>query len=290
MAASDPDTDCLNRAGARWGIERLYSGYREMLDREELDLVSVCTPTATHGEVLSDLLRSGRAYGILMEKPIATTLEEAQGLIELAADSPAVVSVNYGRRFCPVYRQVAREIQQERFGKLQYAHAVYTKGLYHNGTHLIDLLRWMMGEPLELTPMELVRDGGDPILSLRLTWGHGVTAWLQGADHEAFNLFELDLVFTKGRLRFVDQGHWLERYSVEDLTSTYGFRQIAPHPTRQRTAFDESIRFALKDLIQAIEQGHPPHCTLQDGREAMALAAQAVRKMEQVVGLIHGSH
>ncbi len=276
VAASDLNENRLAKAGARWGIDRLYTNYHEMLDREKLDLVSICTPTETHVEVLGSLLEHGRTAGILMEKPTAATLKDAVHLAKRAASSPTTVSVNYGRRFCPAYQQVAREIQQGRLGRLQFIYGVYTKGLYRNGTHLLDLLRWFYGNPMEVMATEGDENEPDPTLSLRLTWPDGASGWIQSADHEAFNLFELDLVHTEGRLRFVDQGHHLERYGVEDVASTYGFRQLTTIPTIEATGFQYSIRYAVEDLIESMENGRVPACTLDDGKEAVGLAERAL--------------
>lgn len=276
VAASDTDSEALSRAGQRWGISRLYTDYRQMLEREDLDLVSVCTPTVTHGQVLRDLLRSVRGYGILMEKPVAATPEEARQFLRWSADSSAVVAVNYGRRFCPVYQQAAQEIREGRLGRIQFVHAVYTNGLYNNGTHLLDLLRWMVGDPQALTPMERVKEGPDPTWSVRVVWPDGTAGWLQAVDPDAYTLFELDLVGTEGRYRFVDQGHWLERYRVEEATAEHGFRQLSADPAKERTDLDGSVRYALEDLIQAMERGRAPACTLEDGMAALELARRAL--------------
>lgn len=281
VAASDTNESTLQQAGARWDIERLYTNYQEMLARESLDLISICTPTSTHAQVLSDVLAQRRVAGILAEKPIASSLEEAAMLTRQAADAGITVSVNYIRRFCPAYCQSVQEVREGRWGRPQYLHALYTKGVFNNGTHLLDLASWLLGQPTEVIPIarEIAED--DPTISLRAVWPNGVTGWLQAADYSVCNIFEVDLICTEGRLRFVDQGHQLERYAVEDHTKRSGFRQLSLTPSVEPTELRHAIRYGVEDLIMSVEQGRPPACTLDDSRNALALALRAMSAHER---------
>lgn len=285
VAASDVNETSLRQAGARWGIARLYTDYQEMLQREPLDVISICTPTSTHAKVLNDVLTEGRVAGVLVEKPIALTIEEAVALAERASAAHVTVSVNYIRRFCPVYRQVRQEVQAGQWGKPQYIHAMYTKGVIHNGTHLLDLVSWFLGPPSAVMAMERRGGADDPTVSLRLVWPGEATAWLQGADSEAFNIFDVDLLCTEGRLRFVDQGHRLERYGLEEVSARRGFRQLAATPIVQSTRLDQAIRYAVEDLIDSLEQGRNPACTLDDAARALVLAVGALNQSAVEISL-----
>src|SRR5690242_4852758 len=76
VAAADPNEARRRSLGARRGVERLYADYREMLERETLDVVSVCVPTRLHGDVAIDVAERG-VKAIFLEKPIAQSLGEA---------------------------------------------------------------------------------------------------------------------------------------------------------------------------------------------------------------------
>lgn len=279
-ALCDPDEERLRRAANRWGVERTYTDHQEMLAREKLDLISICSPTPTHAAVFKDALECGGLRGILLEKPLASTPDEAARMVELARISPAIVSVNYGRRFCPVYQKAFREIREGRIGKVFTVHGLYTKGIYNNGTHLLDLLHWALGDPADLVPSEELSAGDDPTWSFRWIGPGGVTGWIQGADHRIFNVFEVDFLGTEGRYRFTDQGHRLERYGVENVVSSFGFRQLEAAPAVEQTGFRDSVRFALEDLVECMETGRTPACSLEQGARLLAWAG---RMMEQSV-------
>lgn len=272
IAASDPDPSRLKRAGARWRIPRLYADHHSLLQKERLDLISLCSPTQTHAEILHELLMRGECGGVLLEKPVASTLEEACRLATMAKDSSVVVAVNYGRRFCPVYRRLANQVRGGLLGRIQYVHAAYTKGLYNNGTHLIDLLCWFLGEPAEVIGAQAVHLSGDPTVSFQLAWEDGALARVEACDPDSFFLFEVDFVGTTGRLRFTDQGHQVEYYPLQERTGRLAFHQLVAEPQQEGSGFADSIRFAVEDLIASLEEGRDPACTLMDGVRALSWA------------------
>lgn len=273
-ALCDTDLQRLKRAGERWGVRALYTDPMEMIQNQKLEVVSLCTPTATHAPIFKQLLGVSSLKGILLEKPAAAGPEEAALMLEWARRSSLTVSVNYGRRFCPAYRNAFEQIRQGSIGSLVYVHAIYTKGIYNNGTHMLDLLHWALGEPNDLLPVEEVLSDEDPTLSFRWNAPQGVNAWVQGIDHRLYNVFEIDFLGTKGRLRFVDQGHRLERYGVAEVASTYGFRQFDAQPQIEETNFKESVRFALEDLVSSIQDSREPACSLEHAGQLIQLASQ----------------
>lgn len=247
VAACDTNPVCLWRAAARWGIAATYTDFRAMLEKEKLDLLSIASPTETHTPMLRAAAAQPGLLGVLVEKPIAGSPEEARELLNRMADSAIRVSVHYGRRFCPVYRRWAQDVRENLLGEIQAAHGIYTGGMNQNGTHLLDLLRWFLGEQ----PSARVR--------------------LEVCRHDAFNLFELDLIGTEGRLRFTDLGHRMEYFRVQPARGL-AFRRLEAKPRVQATELSGSIRFALKNLVDAIEGKGTVHCSLEDGLRALEWA------------------
>lgn len=250
VAACDTDPVRLKRAAARWGVPSTYTDFRSMLEQERLDLLSIAGPTETHAAQLAAAASKPGLLGVLLEKPVAGSLEEAAGLVKRMGDSSVVVSVHYGRRFCPVYRRWAEAVGAGVLGEIQCAHGIYAGGLLRNGTHLLDLLRWFLGEE------------------------RPARASVEACDSDAFNLFELDLIGTKGRIRFIDLGHRVEYFRMRPGKQGLAFRQLEPHPRVQATKLAHSARFALENLLDVIEGRGEVHCTLQDGLRALEWASR----------------
>ena len=126
----------------RWPGTRLYADYREMLDREDLDILTVATSDHIHAQIVIDGAESG-VRGIFCEKPIATTLEDADAMIAACERNGVKMSVNHSRRWFPLYHKVRRTIRSGAIGKPTVLTAVLggpRAMMFRNGTHFIDAL------------------------------------------------------------------------------------------------------------------------------------------------------
>jgi predicted dehydrogenase len=94
FAIADPNSDMRAKAKAHHGCTAV-ADWRELLGK--VDLVSVCSPAITHAEIVRDFLKSGTH--VLVEKPIATTLEEAAELVSLSRETGKILSVGHQERF-----------------------------------------------------------------------------------------------------------------------------------------------------------------------------------------------
>lgn len=110
LGVADADTGRARAVAERFGVEAV-GDYRDLL--EAVDAVAVATPTSTHHEVTHRCLDSG--VHVLLEKPLATTMEEARDLVELAESRDLVFQVGHLERFNPAVRAVGTLIEQPQF-------------------------------------------------------------------------------------------------------------------------------------------------------------------------------
>ena len=256
VAACDTDPVRLRRAADQWRIPAAYTDFRAMLEREKLDLLSIASPTPTHAPMLAAAASQRGLLGILLEKPAAGSAEQARELVKRMADSSVVVSLHYGRRFCPVYRRWAQAGSGGALGEIRHARGIYTGGMKNNGTHLLDLLRWFLEKQ------------------------QGARVSVEACASSAYNLFELDLVGTEGRLRFTDLGHRLEYFKIQPRRGL-AFRQLEARPHALATGLADSVRFALKNLVDTLEGKGTVHCTLEDGLRALEWADRLESRVEE---------
>ena len=94
FAIADPSPDMRAKAKVHYGCA-VVADWRELLGK--VDLVSVCSPAITHAEVVHAFLTAGAH--VLVEKPIATTMEEAAELVELSRQTGRILSVGHQERF-----------------------------------------------------------------------------------------------------------------------------------------------------------------------------------------------
>ena len=94
FAIADPSAEVRRNAAAQYGVLAV-ADWRELLGK--VDLVSICSPAVTHAEIVRAFLNAGAH--VLVEKPIATTIEEANDLVALAAKTGRVLTVGHQERF-----------------------------------------------------------------------------------------------------------------------------------------------------------------------------------------------
>jgi len=272
-AVVDANGEAAQKAAMRWNAETCFTDPAEMLRAVQPEIVSICTPDALHSSTIMSVLECPSVKAILAEKPLALTVAEAAHVSDAAARRGVVLSVNYSRRFCPAFRRLRAEIQGGGLGTIQQVHGYYCKGLVHNGTHWLDLLRFLFGETADARPLPFrAADADTPSVSLTLACGAGVV--LQAVRTAAFTLFEMDILGEKGRLQILDSGHRLEYHAVKDSAYYAGYQNLAPTWTRGHCLRDAVVH-AVDDLIGCLDApGRSPLCTPQDAIACLSLATQ----------------
>jgi predicted dehydrogenase len=205
----------------RWPRVRGGTNFRELLAGEPLDLLSVCTSDHVHADIVVEACRAG-VRAIFCEKPLATSLRDADRMIAAAQDSGALLSIDHTRRWQPRYQHARECLKVGEIGEVR--RVVGTLGgsramLFRNGTHLIDtILMLVESEPewvfAELDPGyedygEYRGDGGrDPVsepgVSGYVHFRNGVRAFVN-ASKGTVPGFSVDVYGTTGRLSVSDQ-------------------------------------------------------------------------------------
>jgi UDP-N-acetylglucosamine 3-dehydrogenase len=119
VAVADPVPEALSRMAQRHRV-RTYSDYRVMLDREQLDLVSIAVPTQLHHAIAHDVLSA--RVPTLVEKPIAATVEEGCLLIALAKERGVMLTVGHIERFNPAIIELKAQLALGQLGRLYQIH------------------------------------------------------------------------------------------------------------------------------------------------------------------------
>lgn len=104
-------------------VAKGYKDYREMIDKENLDAVHICTPNYLHYEMAMYAMKKGLA--VMMEKPFTLSLEEAQKLAKYARDNNIVGGVNHTLRMFPQVMQMKELMQKGEVGDVFAVHGCY---------------------------------------------------------------------------------------------------------------------------------------------------------------------
>ena len=162
-----------NEIGAQWGVEGRYTDWNIMLSRESLDAADVVTADHEHSGPALAALAAG--VHVLVEKPMATTLEDADRMIAAAGESGKILMVGHVLRFDPRYLIAKERISAGEVGTIgsvfsyrtlgQHMYDFYTYGCPLLGAmiHDVDLLLWYTGQEVQRMSVSGCRALGRPL-------------------------------------------------------------------------------------------------------------------------------
>ena len=122
VAVCDIIPERAQAAAARYNIPYVFIDYREMLAKADLDVVSVCTPNGTHAQITIDALAAG--CNVLCEKPMATTVADAEAMLAASRQSPGKLMIAYPRPFNPILQYAKGLLQTGTLGEIYHAKAL----------------------------------------------------------------------------------------------------------------------------------------------------------------------
>ena len=163
VAFCDINPDQLQKMSEQYGVKETYTTKEEMLEKADIDAVSVCTWNAAHAECAIAALNAGKH--VLCEKPMATSVEEGKAMKEAADKNEKLLMIGFVRRFGNDARIITDFRDNDFFGDMYYGKATYLRRngnpggwfgdksrsgggpLIDLGVHVIDLLNYLMGQP-----------------------------------------------------------------------------------------------------------------------------------------------
>jgi predicted dehydrogenase len=304
-ALCDSDPARLERIADEYEIPKRYRSFDDMLVKERLHAVSICTPNHLHSPMTIQALEQG--LHVLCEKPMATTSRDGRAMAEAAQKSGKVLMIAHMMRFFPNAMVLKDFIDKGELGELYFARAWWNRrngipgmgtwftrkaesgggALIDIGVHILDLALWFMGFP---QAKEVTSSFGDRFAHRgkgAMSYGFITQAGLQKCDVEDFAVAHA--VFDKGRSLFLqcswashipsyDQGLeiWGEEggarlcrdgASLEIFTERGGVPVDIQPQAPEGNPFDEESRH----FIECIRQGTPPLCLPEEGIRVLEL-------------------
>lgn len=276
---------------------RRYTDYKEMLVKEKPELVAIATESGKHAGIALDCIDAG--CNLIIEKPIALSLEDADMIIERANEKKVKVCACHQNRFNKSIQKIREAVDKKRFGKLFYgtAHVRWNReydyysrakwrgtweqdggALMNQCIHNIDLLRWMMGDDI-VEVVGMTDNLGHPYIEAEdvgialIKFANGSYGIIEGTtDVFPCNLEETLYIFgEKGTVKA--GGH-----SV-NIIEEWKFSDFLDDPEEVKAQFHENPPNVYgfghtplyEDVIYAIRDDRPPFVDAYAGRRALEL-------------------
>lgn len=202
----DPADGQRQRFVSRYGA-KAFADIGSAMDAIRPQVVIIATPAEMHRGHVDAVLAQHRPEVLICEKPLALDLGEGEDILRQCEDAGVSVFVNYIRRSDPGALEVRRRLEAGEIAVPVKGAFWYSKGLFNNGSHFLNLLQGWLGEVKRFTVINPGRRwaGVDPEPDVQVEFDHG-TVVMQAAWDEAFSFYGGELLSPSGRLSYGDGG------------------------------------------------------------------------------------
>jgi predicted dehydrogenase len=252
----------------------------------EVDAVSLAVPTESHSEIACGLLEAG--IHVLVEKPIARTLAEADNMIRAAAKGQSLLQVGHLERFNPALVALRPFVRNPVYFEIHRVGEFTARSLDIDVVldlmiHDLDIVQWLVGEDVEVTDLHAV---GIPILTEKVD---AANARLEFSSGAVANITASRVGTEKIRKMRFFQPH--DYIAIDYATKRASISSLAPPtatgswPGVQVKNLDivdvEPLRAEILAFIQAARDGLPSPVSGMEGRNALALALRALDRIKE---------
>jgi predicted dehydrogenase len=303
VALSDVDSARLENVAGRFGMAQRYGDYRELIASGNVEAVAICTPPGFHASIALAAINAGKH--VFVEKPLALSLQECDGMIERAAANATLkVLVGFNLRWHRLVREARALIRSGELGEIRMARTILTSGvrlsrdyadwrqrresgggaIFELGVHHFDVLRFLLGTEVS----ELYASSGafdaTAIVAARMNDDVQIVASFSEGTGESH---ELEIYGDKGWLRVsCYRADGIEQLKIGEYSGTLNarlqrwkrtFRELPVMFRQARRGGDYVASYTeqWRHFAEAIICDAPVQSTLTDGRRALEIALAA---------------
>ena len=299
VAMCDILPEVMEEKSEKFGLENVkkYTDYKEMLDIEKPELVAIATESGKHASIALDCIAAG--CNIIIEKPIALSIEDADAIIEAGKKAGVVVCANHQNRFNKSVQYIRKALEEGRFGKLSHgaAHVRWNRGksyyeqapwrgtwaqdggcLMNQCIHNIDLLRWMMGDEVDEVMAYTAQQQHDYLEAEDLgmaiiKFKNGALGLIEGTT----NVYPKNLEETL--YIFGENGTAKAAGTSDNIIEEWAFADGLDNPEIVKETYGENPPNVYgfghtplyADVIDAIKTGREPYVSGEAGKRALEL-------------------
>ncbi|MBN2014532.1 MAG: Gfo/Idh/MocA family oxidoreductase [Candidatus Altiarchaeota archaeon] len=281
-----------------------YKDYKEMLDKEDIDLLSIAVPTKYHREVALECTRRG--IPSLVEKPIADSEDNARAIIDSAEKNKVKVTVGHIERFNPAVIELKRRLDRDELGRIFEIKAIrvgpFPSRIRDVGVvidlavHDIDIMRYLTNSDVKRLYAETERKihtKYEDLLSGLLKFQNDTIGVLSVNWLTPEKIREISIIGEKGMfvVKYLTQELYFYE-NVEAINGKYSYSDILMgvaegNIMQIRIQKKEPLKAELESWVDAVGNGKEPLVSGEDGLKALVLAQKLIESTEkkQVISL-----
>ncbi len=275
VALADLSEENARAFQAQHGGEQIYRDYREMLAREQLDIVSICTGPHLHAEMVIAAAKAG-VKAIHCEKPMAPTFGEARRMAAACQEYRAQLTFNHQRRFGKVFQKARQLLRSGAIGDLQRMEAT-CPNLFDWGTHWFDMLFFYNDEtPAEWVIGQIELRGSEKVFGVPVE-GQGLSYFQYRNGVQGMLITRADTVGPWRAInRLIGSDGTIEvclgdRPPLRMWGKGQSAWQAVDVPDIESSDLGDPIRLGVLDLIDALKSGREPELSARRALQATEL-------------------
>jgi UDP-N-acetylglucosamine 3-dehydrogenase len=297
VGVADQSVQNATKVGNRLNVP-FYTEWEKLLEEQKPDLVSCAVPTSLHFDVGTKLIERG--LHVLMEKPITSTLDQAEKLVALAKKKGVVLAVGHIERFNPAVMELRRRLREGMAGKVYKIHAqrlgpypprIQDAGVIIDlGSHDIDLMRHLMDDPILRVygeTLQSINSDREDMFNGLLRFKSGAVGVLDVNWITPTKIRRLQVTGSRGMFDCNLLSQELFFYENEVAPSQWDTLSILRGVSEGnvlgiRIQRHEPLAAELNDFVSAVRDNRAPTITGQDGLETLKLALDFVQSGKDV--------
>ncbi len=274
VAVCDVNVERAKAMAAQYGV-KAYSDSTQMLKDKQIEAVNVCTWSTILAKEAKKALNAGKH--VLVEKPMATTSQQAQKLVQTAKENGLHLTVGFLMRFIPGLQLIRQSVEEKKIGDLvcvtakrvsQWPERIGDVGVVKDtAIHDIDVMRFISKQD----PVSVYAKMGsmrikkfEDYAQIMLTYRNGESAFIESNWLTPYKTRMLTATGSEGimRLDYITQDLWIEQ-KTETL--------------QPRLPFQEPLKAELQHFVDCIVEKKKPIVTGEDGVKALEIATAAIQ-------------
>jgi len=263
IACSDLREDVMEEVGKRYGVpkESQYTDYKEMIDREQPDIVSVATQPEHRAEIVIYAAEHG-VRAIYAEKALAASMDDAKAMLEAVERNGVCLNLGANRRWDVGYDTMKDVIDSGRIGSLKTVISHMTGTMFNTASHIFDLLVRLNSDAAVSWVQAHLTNGDELIEGDRLTndpSGYGTLVCENGVVLHALNSgrgLEVEAVGDQGVVTAIQDGKsWQVREPGE---KDHRGRAVLKEGVFPPYTYRSSTLRLVEDLVHSLDTGERP--------------------------------
>lgn len=277
-AVSDVTQRTLSKVSKKYKCEG-YLDYKEILEDEEIEVVSICVPTTHHYNVVMDAIEAGKH--ILVEKPIAFTLKEAEEMVKAAHEKGVILATGHVERFNPAVQKAKELLENDVIGDIVSASAkrvgpfpprIKDVGVSIDlAIHDLDIMYSLIDEPVKQVYATmgsiLEKCEYEDHAEIMTQFENGVTGILEVNWLTPYKLRQLEITGTDGiiSLDYIKQSIEVKGKFAQDINIKH----------------EEPLKEEIKSFLNSVVKNETPEITGEDGIYALKMVLAAMKSSKE---------